>query len=281
MTEKHYGGASSFGSKTKQKTNVEESPKSAIKVKTTPYQDINNSSDLNIEKLKQAGKIAKQVSEYAKSIIKPSVLLLEIAEKIENKIHELKAEPAFPINLSINEIAAHSTPSYNDNTKAEGLLKIDIGVHIEGYVADTAFSLDLENNEQNKQLITSAEECLNEAIKITKHNTELGKIGDTIEKTALKHSTLPIHNLSGHEIKQYELHAGITIPNYNNHQEIPLQEGIYAIEPFTTLSSASGAVKDGKPSGIYSLKKEGNARDPTARKIIQYIIENYDTLPFC
>ena len=89
-----------------------------------------------IEKLIEAGKIAKQIVEYAKSFIKKDMPLLEIAIKIDEKIISLKAKPAFPVNLSINEIAAHSTPSYNDETLAAGLLKVDIGVHIDGYVAD-------------------------------------------------------------------------------------------------------------------------------------------------
>src|SRR3989344_6745 len=103
-----------------------------------------------IEILIKAGKTAKQIVEYAKSIIKKDMLLLEIANLIENKILSLNAKPAFPVNLSINEIAAHSTPTYNDTTKAHGLLKVDIGIHIDGLVADTAISIDLENSEENK-----------------------------------------------------------------------------------------------------------------------------------
>jgi len=81
--------------------------------------------------------------------------LLEIAEKIENKIIELGGKMAFPTNLSINNIAAHYTPSYDDKSLAHGLLKIDLGVHIDGWIADTAFSMDLEDSEENKKLIQS------------------------------------------------------------------------------------------------------------------------------
>ena len=95
-----------------------------------------NSQEIN--NYKQAGKIAKQVTAYAKSIIKPNIHLIEIAQKIHKKIKELKAEPAFPVNLSINDIAAHYHPTLEDQTKASGLLKVDIGIHINGFVADTA-----------------------------------------------------------------------------------------------------------------------------------------------
>ena len=109
-------------------------------------------SEEEIQKYKKAGEITKQVVTYAKSLIKPSMPLIEIAEKVDAKIAELGAKPAFPINLSINEVAAHSTPAPNDTDLAHGLLKVDIGIQIDGYIADTAFSLDLENSEENKKL---------------------------------------------------------------------------------------------------------------------------------
>jgi methionyl aminopeptidase len=102
------------------------------------------------ENILKAGQIEKQVKEYAKNFIKKDMPLIEIAEKIESKIVELGGKVAFPTNLSINEIAAHYTPSYNDETKATGLLKVDLGVHIDGWIADSAFSIDLENSKEKK-----------------------------------------------------------------------------------------------------------------------------------
>jgi len=207
-----------------------------------------------IQKLKQAGEIAKQVVVYAKEIIKPNTLLLEIADKIEEKIYSLKAKPAFPVNLSINEIAAHSTPSYNDDAKAHGLLKVDIGVHVDGFIADTAFSLDLEDVKENKILIEAAEKALESALQKIKLGVKLKEIGSVIEKTCSSLNVQPIHNLSGHSIDSYLIHSGLTIPNFDNSQEIEIESGVFAIEPFTTFGA--GAVKDSKPSGIYHLEKE-------------------------
>ncbi|MBX4212225.1 type II methionyl aminopeptidase [Candidatus Pacearchaeota archaeon] len=231
------------------------------------------------DKLIKAGKIANEAVAYAKTIAKKGAPLLEIAEKIESKIRELKGKPAFPVNLSINEIAAHATPAYKDETKASGLLKIDIGVHVDGYVADTAFSIDLENDEENKKLISAAEEALEKALKEIKIGTELRKIGKAIETAIKSHNAQPIQNLSGHSIERYDLHSGITIPNYDNQQEIKIEQGVYAIEPFAT--SGFGSVKDGKPSGIYHLENPGNVRDSFAREVLLYIAEEYSTLPFC
>ncbi len=232
-----------------------------------------------IEKIKEAGKIAGQVVAYAKEMIQPKMPLLEIAEKIESKIEELGGKPAFPVNLSIDEIAAHSTPAWDETRTAQGLLKVDIGVHLEGYIADTAFSLDLDNKEENKKLIEAAEAALAKAVEKIDMEIPLREIGKAIEKTAGVRGFQVIRNLSGHSIGRYDLHFGVNIPNYDNNKEEDIGEGLYAIEPFTT--TGLGSVKDGKPSGIYVIQKQGNVRDEFARTVLAYILTEHKTLPFC
>jgi len=234
---------------------------------------------MNKEKITKAGNIARDAKEYAKSIIKKDIPLLEIAEKIEDKIKELGGGFAFPVNLSINEIAAHYTPSYNDETKAYGLLKVDIGVEVDGWIADTAFSLDLENNEENKKIIGASRRALENATKIARSGITTSEIGKVISKTIEEEGLFPIVNLSGHEIKRYEVHAGVTIPNIDDKKNVVLKKGLFAIEPFAT--SGNGKVHDGKPSGIYVLIDDKNIRSPIAREVLKLIVEEYGTLPFC
>jgi methionyl aminopeptidase len=230
-------------------------------------------------KIIHAGKIASQVKAFAKNLIQPGMPLLKIAEEIEQKIKALGGEPAFPVNLSINEIAAHYTPSHDDETTATGLLKVDIGVQIDGWIADTAFSLDLEGNMENKKLIEVAEKCLKSSLRIIKSDISTNDIGNEIHRICVSNNVNPIVNLSGHEIDRYDLHAGITIPNINDKKDIKLKPGTYAIEPFTT--SGGGSVYEGKPSGIYMLLDTKNVRSPTAREVLTYIIDEYGNLPFC
>ncbi|MEN7982273.1 MAG: type II methionyl aminopeptidase [Nanoarchaeota archaeon] len=231
------------------------------------------------KKILKAGKIAKQVREYITPLIKKNVSLLEIANKIEDKIIELGGKPAFPTNLSINNITAHSTPTHNDETKAHGLLKVDFGVHINGWTSDTAFSIDLENNKENKKLIEASEKALENAIKITKENILANEIGKTISETIESYNFSPVRNLAGHQMENYELHAGITIPNIDDKKNITVSLGLYAIEPFAT--NGSGKVHDGKPSEIYIVIDSKNPRSPIAREILNFILEEYQTLPFC
>ena len=234
---------------------------------------------MNKEKILKAGRIASEVRKYARTIVKKDVSLLEIAEKIEAKIEELGGKPAFPVNLSIDNISAHYTPSHDDKTLAHGLLKVDFGVHIDGWIADNAFSIDLEENDENKKLIKASEKALENALKMTKKEISTDEIGDIISKTIESYGFSPIINLSGHSMEQYDLHSGISIPNINDKKDIKLKEGVYAFEPFAT--TGSGKVHDGKPSGIYELREIKNVRNPISREVLELIKKEYNTLPFC
>ena len=230
-------------------------------------------------KVLKAGKIASEAREYARGFIKKGILLIEIANKIEEKIFALGGRPAFPTCLSINEFAAHYTPSHDDETLAEGILKIDMGVHIDGWVADTAFSIDLENTDENKKIIKASEEALDSAIKTIKEGIQLREIGKAVQKTIESHGLNPIVNLFGHGVDRYDLHARVSIPNFDNKKTTEIIKGLYAIEPFAT--TGNGRVRDGKPSGTYRLISDKNIRSPIAREVLEFVVNEYQTLPFC
>ena len=232
-----------------------------------------------LESYQKAGEISIKVKEYAKDLIKPGMPLVEIAQKIEKKIEELGGIPAFPVNLSIDAIAAHYHPTIDDLTKATGLLKVDIGVHINGFIADTAFSLDLTPNKEHKELIRASEHAVENAIKIIDENPTLHEIGESIKDTIESHGFFPIVNLSGHGLDEYDLHSGITIPNYpNNKQETLEEDSAYAIEPFAT--AGEGKIYEGASSNIYSIIDLKNTRNLTGRKILEYVWDKYQALPF-
>ena len=235
--------------------------------------------DLDKEKILEAGKISSEVREYVRRFIKKDMPLIEIANEIEEKMHSLGGKPAFPTCLSVDSIAAHATPAYNSLEIARGILKVDFGIHIDGWIADTAFSLDLENSSENKKIIEASEKALEAAIKTIKKNVPLNEIGKAISKEIESQNLSPITNLSGHGIDRYVLHSRVSIPNHDNKSMVLITEGLYAIEPFAT--TGVGSVHDGKPSGIFRLVDKRNTRSQTAREILNFIIEEYQTLPFC
>jgi len=240
--------------------------------------------ELDKEKIIKAGKIASEVKAWIKPQIKKGMPLIEIAEKIEEKIIKLEGKPAFPVNLSIDNIAAHYTPSHDDKTLAHGLLKIDFGVHIDGWTSDNAFSVDLENSEENKKLIKASEDALENALKLIENSgmdggLSLNEIGAKIQETIESRGFSPVVNLSGHSMSKWELHSGTTVPNIDDKKNINLKPGLYAVEPFVT--TGLGKVHDGKLSGIYELISEKNVRSLIAREVLKFVIKEYNTLPFC
>lgn len=232
----------------------------------------------NLEDYKKAGEIAQKVTAYVKKLIKPGMPLVEIAQKIQAEIEKQGAISAFPVNLSIDDVAAHYHPTIDDETKATGLLKIDLGIHINGFVADTAFSIDLTPEKKYKQLIEASEQALKNALEKTKENPTLSQIGKTIQQTIEAKGFSPIINLSGHSLAQYEIHAGVTIPNYENNNLNKLEPGAYAIEPFAT--TGEGRIYEGPSGNIFAIINPKNTRSPTARKILDYVMDKYQTLPF-
>ena len=227
----------------------------------------------------KAGKIASEAREYASPLIKENASILEIIEKTENFILK-KATLAFPVQLSINNVAAHQTAIPNDilMLKKSDLVKIDIGVSVNGCIGDTAKTFEISTT-NNKKLIEASEKALQEAIKICSVNLEIYKIGKVISETIESYGFTSIKNLSGHGIEEYTIHSGLNIPNYDNNDKRKLNKNmIIAIEPFAT--NGLGHVKDGKPSTIYKINEAKNIRDTNSRKILEYILKNYKTLPF-
>jgi methionyl aminopeptidase len=232
-----------------------------------------------LEKWREAGKLGTETLAYAKSIVKPDISLLELAEKIEKYVQEKGAKFAFPVNLSKDEIAAHFSPQKDSEDKAEGLLKIDLGINIDGYISDCACSIDLTKEKKYGKLIEASQTALLEAIKLIKPGQELRVIGKKIQETISSYGFAPIINLSGHELKQWNLHSGLTVPNYDNDNKEKLKEGqILAIEPFAT--TGLGTIQDGAVSGIYKFQERHNTRDMESRKVLDFIEQEYHELPF-
>lgn len=248
------------------------------------YKDEDDESEgISPEALKsymKAGEISKKVKEYMKEIVKKDVLVLEIADKIEAKIKELGGDMAFPTNISIDEVAAHYTPTARDETKASGLLKVDIGVEVDGFIADTAVSFDLTDDKRHSDMIKVNNEALEVALKELKVGSPLKVIGNTISSFVEKDGRYKvIRNLTGHGLDKDNIHAGVTVSNLKNESEFELEDTAIAIEPF--LTEGKGEIFEGKLSEIFVLQQEKLPRDRDSRDMLNYIKRNYKTKPFC
>ncbi len=235
-----------------------------------------NKEDEIIEKYRQAGRILTEVRAEAVKKVDIGVSLLSVAEFTENLIRERGGEPAFPVNISRNDEAAHSTPSFNDKAVfGEDMVKLDIGVHIDGYIADTAITVDLSGN---PELVEASESALAEAIKLIRAGVNTSDIGGVIEDAISSFGYRPVINLTGHGLEQYIQHAPPAIPNKRMPHGVTLDEGdIVAIEPFAT--DGAGKIYDAGNAEIYHIVSDKPVRHPSARKLLEEI-KKYKTLPF-
>jgi methionyl aminopeptidase len=237
----------------------------------------------NIQDYIKAGKGVIAAKKLAKNLIKPGISFLEIANKCEDIIIKNDCKLSFPINISLDEIAAHYSPPIDDLTEVpeKGLLKIDIGSHYNGYIADSAFTINLDEDPKLQNYIEAAKEALEAAIEIFNPGVKLYELGEVIAQKIIERGLRPITNLGGHELKQYNLHAGPFIPNYKDkmHNQILKPGDAYACEPFAT--SGVGSVENGKNAYIFRFIRK-------VRKNISYeylgymnsIEKNFQYLPF-
>ncbi len=232
-----------------------------------------------LESYHKAIEISDEVIKFAKTTIKEGESVLIIAEKIENKTKELGGKIAFPLNIGINEVAAHFTPDANDTSilKENDIVKIDIGVHIDGYIADRAFTICI--GKKSHPLIDAADKALNEALKLIKAGTKVYEISEVVENTLTELGFNPIRNLSGHRVDRFIEHAHPSIPNGKNTIQDELEsDQVIAMEVFAT--TGSGLVKDSRPILIYEYSEDKPVRLWEARKILDMAKNQFERLPF-
>ena len=228
-----------------------------------------------------AGKIASEVRENARRKNHVGSTLEEICNSVEKEIASKGGKCAFPVNVSLNEIAAHYTAEPNDKiiVKDTDLLKIDLGVQINGYIADTAVTVCYDP--KYDFLVQAAESALREAMSMIRVGAKSSDIGKTIENTAKQMGGIPIANLSGHSLEQYTIHAGKSVPNIWSIGSFSFQSTeAYACEPFVTTPDGSGFVREGKVRNIFSLVTRKRTKDEEANKMIDFIWQKFNMLPF-
>ncbi|MCL4314119.1 MAG: type II methionyl aminopeptidase [Candidatus Thermoplasmatota archaeon] len=227
-----------------------------------------------IRKIKEAGRIGKNALELAKTLVAPGESLFNVAEKTEKYIVESGLKPSFPLNLSINNEAAHYTPSYGDQKvfRTGDVVKIDIGASLDGYCSDNACTLEVGEAGKHSDLIDATSEALKAALKVVRPNVTISKIGEKIEEVILSFGFRPVKNLGGHGIGRYDLHSSIFIPNYDDgNMDTVRPNSLIAIEPFA--STGIGMIRNGQPGNIFML--DGPRID---REGIIY--REFNTLPF-
>ncbi|MGD6935111.1 MAG: type II methionyl aminopeptidase [Candidatus Bathyarchaeia archaeon] len=232
-------------------------------------------------KFRLSGKILREAREEMRGYVQENMPIIDVCEKAESLIRMKGGQPAFPCNVSINEVAAHYTsPPGDKNTIPPGsTVKVDMGVQIDGYVTDTAFSVSF--NPEGRSMIATAEHALKAAIDNIHGDMSTGRIGGIIETAIRNRGFKPISNLTGHSVGRYIVHAGTSIPNVATLSTSKVHAGeIFAIEPFVTQPDAIARVDDSPQKTIHRLVRAKSTKNAYAKQLLKHIETNFRTLPF-
>jgi methionyl aminopeptidase len=230
-----------------------------------------------LEAYLEAGRVASRVLSRSLPRVKIGASFPLVVEEVENLVRSEGAGLAFPLNLSMNEAAAHDTASEGDDRifSAGDVVKMDLGVHLDGYIADTAGTVDLGGN---ATLVRAPQDALEKAITVVKPGVSTGDLGAAIQGEIEGLGFRPVANLTGHGLGRYEIHTPPTVPNVRINGGAILREGmVFAIEPFA--STGTGFVTDGPRVQIYQQIGDRPARLPAAKRILDQVRERHG-LPF-
>ena len=225
----------------------------------------------------KAGQLAGEVRAYGKSLIKKGSSYNEVISKINQKIIELGAYPAFPPQIALNDVAAHflAWPG-KDIVFDDQVVKLDVGVCYEGAIGDCAVTIDLSGKftglvDAVEAALLAAENCLEVGFPIR-------NIGKIIAETISTHSFKPVKNLCGHGLGYHKVHTSPSIPNYDDGEKGTIKPGMsFAIEPFAT--NGKGLIyEQGKPA-IFSQTMPRFRGSSNAKSLLS-MIKTFKGLPF-
>lgn len=229
------------------------------------------------DRWRHAAQIAAEARELGASLLTPGARRRDVAEQVEKLVRSRGAEPAFPANLSRNVEAAHFTPSPDDAETfvAGDLVKVDVGAHIDGAIADTAVTVEVGGGRRHENLIRAVRDGVEAGIASVRAGVAVDVLSQAIERAITARGVKPVVNLTGHTIEPYLLHAGKSIPNASGMSGARLDEGeVVAIEPFAT--NGEGRIKNGVFGNIVRFPKDPSDRAPE----LGGLFERFRTLPF-
>jgi len=233
-----------------------------------------------IDDYRLAGKVAKEALALAKESAKEGAAAIAVATKVENLIKAKGAACAFPINICINHVAAHFTPRESDPLvfSRGDVVKLDVGVHVNGHIADTAATVEISTSNW-ASLIKASENALTCALEMLSTGVGVSSLGAAIETAIGDSGFNPVRNLTGHTMERNLLHAGVTVPNISIRDKSTLKSGTaVAIEPFAT--DGIGEVNGDKGGNIYHIIGERKLSDEKANQFLTSAVGSFDHLPF-
>ncbi len=234
-----------------------------------------------LAKLRRVGAISGAARDLGMSMCEAGVKLYDIAQEVEGYIRSHGCKLSFPCNIGVNEVAAHYTPSCSDDTRLEigDVVKIDCGGMLDGFIGDTAGTVEVGTHNYTS-LIESAKRARDTVAEFIGDGIPINELGAAIEGSVKRDGFKVVENLCGHQVDRWQLHAGFSVPPYDNGDNTLVEAGMtVAIEPFAT--NGAGYVDNGKQGNIVILTHEKPSGNPKADEFLAYAKEEFPDSPFC
>jgi methionyl aminopeptidase len=213
--------------------------------------------------LRAAGRIAATARDLGARRIAAGVPLSDVSAGVEAEIFRLGGALAFPVQIAVNRVAAHFCPRPGDGQtfRESDLAKLDVGVHLDGWVVDTATTVSVGDRPDRRRFVAAAKAALAAAIRRAGPSVLVREVSEATAGAIEAHGLRPIHNLCGHGVGRWVVHGPPPIPNQpEDGAPTYLAPGAtVAIEVFVTDGEGS-VVEDGKPR-VFRVDPEGPFAD--------------------
>jgi methionyl aminopeptidase len=218
-------------------------------------------SAAEIERMRQSGRIVRQVLDHLRSMVAPGVTTMDLERAAERKIAELGAKPAFKgycdypcvLCTSVNEEIVHGIPSEKRTLKEGDIVSIDCGVVLDGYYGDAAITVPVggEVKPELQKLLSVTEESLYKGIEQARVGNSIGDVGAAVQQHVEAAGFSVVRDFVGHGIGT-KLHEEPQIPNFGSRGHgTKLREGmVLAIEPMVNYGRPDAKVLGDKWTAV-------------------------------
>ncbi|XP_075882368.1 proliferation-associated protein 2G4-like [Nelusetta ayraudi] len=264
--------------------------------------------DLVVTKYKMGAEIANQALKAVVEAAMAGVSVLSLCEKgdayitaetgkIFKKEKDMKKGIAFPTCVSVNNCVCHFSPLKSDpdvTLKDGDLVKIDLGVHVDGFISNVAHSFivgvtkDKPQTGKKADVVKAAHLCAEAALRLVKPGNKNTQVTQAWNKIAKSFNCSPIEGMLSHQLKQHVIDGEKTViqnptdQQKKDHEEVEFEvHEVYAVD--VLISTGEGKAKDGgqrttvykrDPNKVYGLKMK------TSRAFLSEMERRFDTMPF-
>jgi methionyl aminopeptidase len=198
-------------------------------------------STQEIEKMRRAGQVVREVLELVRSKVKPGATTYDLEKAAEARVKELGVKAAFkgyhgfPCMLctSVNSEVVHGIPSPKRVLKDGDIVSVDFGVVVDGYYGDAAITVPVGSIDDNAaRLLKATEESLKAGIAAIRPGATLGDVGAAVQNVVEGQGFSVVRDFVGHGIGT-QMHEDPHVPNFGEAgQGMKLKVGmVIAIEP--------------------------------------------------